>query len=157
MLLEEGLALARQVKDTWSISVAVANLGRVQLLTGGDPARAQTLLAEGLRLARDRNDRRVAAECVQGLAAVHAVEGRPREAARLFGNARMLLESTGAAASPAEEAIRERFLTPLQDSLGEQAFAAESEAGRSLSPDDVAALARRPGQAQTVASPAVSP
>jgi hypothetical protein len=88
---------------------------------------------------------------------VHALEGRAREAARLFGNAQMLLETTGAAASPAEEAIRTRFLTPLQDSLGEQAFAAESEAGRALSPDEVAELARRPGHAQTVASPAVSP
>ena len=83
-LLEEGLALARQVRDTWSISVAVANLGRVQLRTNGDPARAYALLVEGLKLARDRNDKRVAAECVQGLAAVNAIEGRAREAARLF-------------------------------------------------------------------------
>ena len=69
----------------------------------------------------------------------------------------MLLETTGAAASAAEQAIRARFLPPLQNDLGEQAFAAEWEAGRSLSPDEVAALALagRPGQAQTVASPAV--
>ena len=51
-LLEEGLALARQVRDTWSISVAVANLGRVQLRTNGDPTRAHALLVEGLKLAQ---------------------------------------------------------------------------------------------------------
>ncbi len=71
-LLEEGLAVARQVRDTWSISVAVGNLGRVQLRTSGDPALAHTLLVEGLKLARDRNDKRVAAECIQGIAAVNA-------------------------------------------------------------------------------------
>ena len=158
-LLEEGLALARQVRDTWSISVAVANLGRVQLRTNGDPARAYDLLVEGLKLARNRNDKRVAAECVQGLAAVNAIEGRAREAARLFASAELLLETTGAALSPAEEAIRDQFLTPLQTGLGEPAFATEWEAGRSLSPDDVVALALdgRPGHAQTVASPAVQP
>jgi non-specific serine/threonine protein kinase len=158
-LLEEGLALARQVRDTWSISVAVANLGRVQLRTGGDPARAYPLLAEGLKLARDRNDKRVMAECVQGLAAFNALEGRAREAARLFASADLLLETTGAALSQAEEAIRDQFLTPLQTGLGEPAFASEWEAGRSLTPDEVVALALegRPGHAQTVASPAVQP
>jgi predicted ATPase/predicted Ser/Thr protein kinase len=158
-LLEEGLALARQVRDTWSISVAVANLGRVQLRTGGDPARAYALLAEGLKLARDRNDKRVMAECVQGLAALNATEGRAREAARLFASADLLLETTGAALSQAEEAIRDQFLTPLQTGLGEPAFATEWEAGRSLAPDEVVALALegRPGHAQTVASPAVQP
>ncbi len=117
-LLEEGLALARQVRDTWSISVAVANLGRVQLRTNGDPARAHDLLAEGLELTRDRNDKRVTAECVQGIAAVNAIAGRAREAARLFASAEMLLETTGAALSPAEEAIRDQFLTPLRPNSG---------------------------------------
>jgi predicted ATPase/predicted Ser/Thr protein kinase len=158
-LLEEGLALARQVRDTWSISVAVANLGRVQLRTDGEPARAHALLVEGLKLARDRNDKRVAAECVQGIAAVNAIEGRAREAARLFASAELLLETTGATLSPAEEAIRDQFLTPLQTGLGEPAFATEWEAGRSLTPEEAIALALepRPGHAQTVASPVVKP
>ena len=37
---------------------------------------ARGFLAEGLRLARDRSDKRVTAECVQGLAAAAAGEGR---------------------------------------------------------------------------------
>jgi tetratricopeptide (TPR) repeat protein len=158
-LLEEGLAVARQVRDTWSISVAVANLGRVQLRTDGDPARAHSLLVEGLKLARDRNDKRVAAECIQGIAAVNAIEGRAREATRLFAGSELLLEATGAALSPAEEAIRDQFLTPLQTGLGEPAFGTEWEAGRSLSADELFALALegRPGHAQTVASPVVQP
>ena len=158
-LFEEGLALARQVRDTWSISVAVANLGRVQLRTDGDPARAHALLVEGLKLARDRNDKRVAAECIQGIAAVNAIEVRVRDATRLFAAAELLLETTGAAPSPAEEALRDEFLAPLQTGLGEAAFATEWEAGRALSSEEVFALALegRPGHAQTVASPAVQP
>ena len=155
-LFEEGLGLARQVRDTWSISVAVANLGRVQLRTNGDPARAHSLLVEGLKLARNRNDKRVTAECIQGLAAVNAIEGRAREATRLFAGAEVLLETTGATLTPAEEAIRDQFLTPLQTGLGEPAFATEWGAGRALSSEEVVALALegRAGHAPTVASPA---
>ena len=90
---------------------------------------------------------------------MNAIEGRAREAARLFAGAELLLETTGAALSPAEEAIRDQFLTPLQTGLGEPAFATEWEAGRSLSPEEVIALAleARPGHAQTVASPVPQP
>ena len=155
--LEEGLALARQVKDTWSISVAVTNLGRVQLQTKGEPASARILLREGLRLARDRNDKRVTAECVQGLAAVAASEGQAAEAARLFAGAETLRNTTGAALSPLEQSIEDRFLPPVRTELGEEAFAAETNTGRSLPPDDViaSALAAKPGSAQTITSPAL--
>ena len=157
--LEEGLALGRQVKDTWSISVAVTNLGRVQLRTGGDGPAARALFGEGLRLARDRNDKRVTAECVQGLAAAAASEGRTAEAARLFAGAETLREMTGAALSPVEQAIEERFLPAVEADLGEAESARERTAGRTLSPEEVVALAlaSRPVAAQTVASPAVTP
>src|SRR6185312_14877785 len=100
---EEGLALARQVKDGWSISVALANLGRERLYAG-DPAAARELLSEGLKLAWDRNDRRVAAECAHALAAVCAAEERPLDALQLFAGADALRESTGAVLSPSEAA-----------------------------------------------------
>ena len=104
----KALVLARAVKDTWSVSVVLANLGRVRLLRD-DAGAARGLLLDGLRLARDRNDRRVAAELVQGLAAVLASEGRQAESVRLLGAADALRETTGAALSPAEVLDRRAF------------------------------------------------
>jgi tetratricopeptide (TPR) repeat protein len=156
--LDEGLALGRQVKDTWSISVAVTTLGLVQLQANGDPAAARGFLAEGLRLARDRSDKRVTAECVQGLAAAAAGEGRVADAARLFAGAETLREATGAALSPVEQAIQDRFLPRVGAELGDEGLKRERDAGRALTPEEVVALAlaSKPAAAQTVASP-VSP
>src|SRR5438067_709843 len=157
-LLEEGLVLARAVKDTWTVSVVLANLGRVRLLRD-DAGAARGLFVDGLRLARDRNDRRVAAELVQGLAAVLAREERQADAARVLGAADALRETTGAAPSPAEALIGERFLAPVRASLGEAAFDAEQTSGRRLGIDDVLSLVAEPGRpavAETVTSP-VSP
>ena len=122
-------SLARAVKDTWGISVALLNLGRVRLCVG-DAASARGELEHGLRVARERGDRRVEAELVQGLAAVLALEERPVEAVRLLGAADALRESTGAAASPAETMLTARFLSPLRESMGESAFEAELAVGR---------------------------
>src|SRR5579862_1632693 len=129
-LLDESLGLARSVKDTWSISVALTNLGRLQLLAG-EPAAARNLFTDGLRVARERNDRRTAAELAQGLAAAAALEGAREDAARLAGAADLLRSTTGAAASPLETLVDERFLAPVRASLGER-YAPLHAGGRSL-------------------------
>src|SRR5205823_4004120 len=77
-----ALALARAVKDTWISSLALGNLARVRLCAADDPALARQLLAEALWLARERNDRRIAAEWIGTLAAERALEGRTADAAR---------------------------------------------------------------------------
>src|SRR5207247_4745816 len=100
------LALARKVKDTWIISMALGNLARVQLCANGDPRRAHGLLAEGLRLARERNDRRVSAEWAQALAAACVLQGRSEDASQLCACAEALRETTGAELYPAEKLIQ---------------------------------------------------
>src|SRR6185312_17264946 len=69
-LFQEGLRLAQELHDTWSMSLALTYLGRVTLQSGGDPSEAAKLFSESLALAKDRGDKRVVAECLQGLAAV---------------------------------------------------------------------------------------
>ena len=78
------------------MSLALTNLGRVALRDGGDAAEAAKLFADALELAKERGDKRVAAECLQGLAAVVARRGDGAQAARLFGACDALLESIGA-------------------------------------------------------------
>ncbi len=137
-LLEEALTLARRVKDTWVASVALGNLARVLLCADGDRVRVNMLLAEGLRLARDRNDRRLTAEWAQALAAATALEGRPDEAGRLCACAEALRETTGAELYPAETMIQELFLTPIRADAG---FPAALETARGLSADELIAAA----------------
>jgi predicted ATPase len=137
-LLEEALTIARRVKDTWVASVALGNLARVLLSSDSDRVRAGSLLAEGLRLARDRNDRRLTAEWAQALAAACALEGRPEEAGRLCACAEALRETTGAEMYPAEAMIQELFLTPIRADAG---FAAALETARGLSADELISLA----------------
>jgi predicted ATPase len=156
-LLQESLTLAHQVKDTWITSLALGNLARVRLCASDDLGRARELLAEALRLARDRNDRRGSAEWVQVLAAICAVDGRSVDASRLSACAEALRETTGAGLNPAETLIRDRFLATLRADTG---FAASLESARAQSTDELiadamAAATERPSSA-TVASPAIA-
>jgi hypothetical protein len=114
------------------MSLALVNLGRIELEGGGEVARASALFADGLQLAKERGDKRVAAECIQGVAAAAALNGDQAEATRLLAAAEALLESIAAHPSPAELSIVERFAPPAREALGEEQFAAEWAAGRAL-------------------------
>ncbi len=134
-MLQEGFKLARELGDTWSMSLALTNLGRVALRDGGDAAEAAKLFADALKLAKERGDKRVAAECLQGLGAVFATTDEGAQAARLFGACDALLESIGATPTSIEVSLNEQFIPPVRASLGEERFKSEWVAGRSEPPD----------------------
>jgi predicted ATPase len=138
-LLEEGLGLARELRDTWSVSLALANLGRVQFFEGA-PEQAQALFLEGLRLAKERGDKRVASECLQGIAAATASTEEAERAARLLGAAEAMLSAIGATASQLERSIEEQVGPMLRVRLGEDVWEGERAAGARLSADDAIAL-----------------
>jgi predicted ATPase/serine/threonine protein kinase len=138
-LLQEGLSLARDVRDTWSMSLALVNLGRVRLYEDS-PDEALQLFEDALKLAKDRGDKRVGAECLQGIGAATASGEEPERAARLFGAADAMLESIGAMAAPAEQAIEERFGSELGERLGDEAWEAARAEGARLSADEAIAL-----------------
>jgi serine/threonine-protein kinase PknK len=138
-LLEEGLELARELGDTWSISVALGNLAEAALRRN-DLSHARSLLAEALAAAQTRGDKRIAAELLQRTAALSAADGDIARATRLRGAAEALRTSTGAPASPAEEAIEEAWLGSARALLGND-FEALSESGRGLELDEAIALA----------------
>jgi non-specific serine/threonine protein kinase len=139
-LLEEGLTAAREIRDTWQISVGLVNLGRVQLYEGATE-RAHALFCEGLSLAKERGDKRIASECLQGLAAASGANGEPERSARLWGAAQAILEAIGATPSLAERAIQDRFQPPVCTRLGEEAFEREVAAGRRLTAEEAIAYA----------------
>ena len=119
------------------MSLALTNLGRVALRDGGDTAEAAKLFADALKLAKERGDKRVAAECLQGLGAVvgeprrrragGAAVRRVRRAAR--GDRRDADDDRGGA---------QRAVHPARckSSLGDERFTAEWGAGRAEQPEE---------------------
>jgi hypothetical protein len=102
-------------------------------LINGDVPEATKLFGGGLELAKARGDKRVAAECLQGLGAVSAARGEGAQAARLLGAAEALLESISATPAAVEVRMSEQYIPQLKASLGEASFAAEWLAGRGQS------------------------
>jgi predicted ATPase len=154
-LFEEALGLAREVKDTWITSVALGHLARKRLLGDADTVKARELMAEALRLARDRNDRRLAAEWVQTLAVACVLEGSEADAARFAASAVALCETTGAEPYPAEELLQERFLSEVH---ADPEFAAALGTARGQPPEQLVAEAteaagQRRSSSETVTSP----
>jgi tetratricopeptide (TPR) repeat protein len=139
-LLQESLALARELRDSWSISRALAELGRVDL-QAGRPQAAGALFTEGIALAKERGDKRVMAECLQGLAIAAACRGEERRAVRVLGASESLRDSISATPTRPERLVYERFVPPLRERMGAVAFEAELAAGRVLATDAALELA----------------
>src|SRR5438128_1690961 len=108
----------------------------------GDRERAALLLTEGLTTARKRGDKRIAAECLHTAGGLAAADADPARAARLWGAADALRESTGAAQSPAELAVDDEWLTDVRNRLGDEEYGRERSAGRELDLDAASQLVR---------------
>src|SRR5262249_42277630 len=96
-LYEESLDLFRQIQP--EPPSVLHNLAYLALHRGHLP-RAASLFRESLVRFQSRDERRGIAECLVGLAALVAREGRPQRAARLLGVADAILAKIGATLSP---------------------------------------------------------
>ncbi|MGD9891858.1 MAG: tetratricopeptide repeat protein [Dehalococcoidia bacterium] len=139
-LLEESLALAREVGDTWQVAATLGNLGEVARRQG-DHQRATALLEECTGLYRLLGDKRRLAECLEELAGLAAELGRPERAAHLGGAAHALRENMGAPAAPMEQASIASTRKTARAALGDAAFLAAWDAGRTLPLEEAIALA----------------
>jgi predicted ATPase/DNA-binding CsgD family transcriptional regulator len=96
-LAEENLTLHREVENTRGIVMHLTVLGMISLLMR-DHERAMALLEEDLRLSRRLGDRINVVYCLLVSAGVSAERGRQIRAARLWGAAETLQETSGVAA-----------------------------------------------------------
>ena len=140
--LQEGFALARELGDTWSMSLALTNLGRVALRSGGDAAEAAKLFADGLR-AREGARR----QARRGRMPSGAGGRRRRRAATA---PRLRVSSVRATRCSSRSARRrrrsrsrsnEQFVPPVRATLGDERFTAEMAAGRAEAPGEAIELA----------------
>lgn len=129
-LCEEGWRAS--IGDPWASSIHVSCLVGLRVVQGRH-AEANALGVEVLALCRDIDDPIRAAWSFVGVAAAHAVQGRPLRAARLWAASEQLLDSAAASLPSTHRWIRDRHLEGVRAALGDAAFQVASAEGRAMS------------------------
>jgi hypothetical protein len=132
------VALFKEMRHQYGTTVSLYTLAQV-VEASGDDARSQSLYEEGIAVARKEGNRQTVAFGLEGLARVVAVKGALSWAARLWGAAETLRETSGAPIAPRERPAYERSVAATRAQLGGQAFAAAWAKGRTMTPEQVLA------------------
>src|SRR5262249_23716858 len=130
-LHEESLHIRRELGDRQGMAWSLLCLGNVAY-PQGKYTEARAHLGESLRLFGALGGGKGVAQCLGGLAAVRLEEEAIQTAVGLWGAAHALRESTGAPLSPHEREQHDRQVEQARSALGEDAFAAAWEQGRTL-------------------------
>jgi len=129
-LLEESLALRRELGDQPGVAASLLALGEVAL-SQGDRGLAESVYEESLAIQRELGDLRGFAECVEGLACLAAAGQQPERALRLAGAASTLRASIGVPLSSADQQRLDQRLKPASNTRsGEAGDLAWSEGQR---------------------------
>ena len=138
-LLEESVASLRRHKYPLRVANALAitlsRLGSVECEMGRD-ARASELHKESLKLARRFGFTFDVVICLEGMARVHAIQGRPKRAARLLGASAARHEEKGTPLTPITRADRDHAVAEIRAAIGEDALAAEWAKGNAMTLQD---------------------
>jgi predicted ATPase/DNA-binding CsgD family transcriptional regulator len=137
-----GARLSREAGDLYSLEMMLLNQGFAALRSGDLPQAGQWL-AEGLRIARQLDDRVAQCHLLGGLGCCAAGSREPRLAAQLFGAMETLRAEAGASLNAGMAPVLERAAAQVTAALGPPAFATEYQAGQRLSRDAAASLALR--------------
>ena len=124
----------RESGDSRGVAEVLLELGRVARAQGED-ARALELCRESLILSQRLDNKAYVAFCLTALAGIFQVTGNPARAARLFGVAEVLLESSGAVLDPRGRLEYDNDLDAARLQLGKAAFAKAWQEGRIMKID----------------------
>lgn len=83
----------------------------------GDYDEALSFFSEASTILVGLGNRKLSADCLEGLASVAARQRQPERAATLFGAAHSLREGAGAALSPSERPIHNHYLAAAREQL----------------------------------------
>jgi len=128
---EETIAVLRDAGETWALGIILSDLAALRVIEG-HVADAEACANEALTFCRSLRDRRGVGWCLQSLAMLDTTAGRARRAAWLYGAADALLQSVGATEQVTFSRAQDRYLTLSRDAIGEFAFRAAYDAGRSM-------------------------
>jgi predicted ATPase/DNA-binding CsgD family transcriptional regulator len=137
-----GTRLSREAGDLYSLGMMLLNQG-FAALTAGDLRQAGERLTDGLRIARQVDDRVAQCHMLGALGCCAATSREPRLAAQLFGAMESLRAEAGASVNAGMAPTLAKATTSVTATLGASRFAAEFTAGRQLSRDAAARLALR--------------
>ncbi len=140
-LIEQSLALFRDMGDRWHAIWPISSLGRIKA-RHGDFAAAHALYKESLAEACALGDNWLIAICLEGLAG-----GEGIWAARLLGAAETLRDTTNISMALVYRVGYERAVATIGARLGEQAFALARAEGRTMTLEQVLGA---PGRATAV-------
>jgi predicted ATPase/transcriptional regulator with XRE-family HTH domain len=134
-LLEESQASLRRqtypLRVANALAITLSRLGSVECEMGRD-ARASELHKESLKLARRFGFTFDVVICLEGMARVQAIQGRPERAARLLGAAAARREEKGTPLTPITRADRDHAVTEIRAAIGEDALAVEWAKGNAM-------------------------
>jgi predicted ATPase/class 3 adenylate cyclase/Tfp pilus assembly protein PilF len=119
-LFEEGLALSREMNDTWWLANSISNLATVSH-SQGDSERATELYEKSMDLFREQGDKQSLTYCLTNLAMVACSQGDLRRAAQLTEEAVALQRELGARGDVALGLCNLGWIALLQDDLGRAA------------------------------------
>jgi non-specific serine/threonine protein kinase len=153
--LQEALRVAEAHGYQHLAAGVAANLGFAYLM-GADAAGARRLLIGVLDTARATGEKAFVHVAVLGLALAASADGYPAVAATLHGAADHQYEQAGQAFDALELGLRTSDHARLRDALGEAAFDAAYQHGRTLSQADAIALAVGMAQPDPGPAPAVT-
>ncbi len=135
-----GARLSREAGDLYSLGMMLMNQGYAALMAG-DLHESQVRFLEGLRIARQIDDRVAQCYLLGALGCCAAGSGETRLAARLFGAMENLRAEVGASINVGLAPALAQARAAVTAALGPARFDAEFEAGRRMSPDAAARLA----------------
>ena len=138
--LLESLEIFRTLNDRDGIVYETFNLGLAEYLTGS-PDAAEAYFAESLDLARRVRMKASTAYALIGLAMADSGKAEMGRSARLHGAADEALAALGETVEPLEARLRDLDCQRLRSAMGAEAFEAEYAAGRTLTSEEILALA----------------
>ncbi|MBB6351012.1 BTAD domain-containing putative transcriptional regulator [Nonomuraea muscovyensis] len=136
--LLDGVPRHPEAEPALHLPTTCIELGFLRELRG-DPAAARELHLEALVAAQRIGDPLTVAWAVEGLASASAAAGLHERAARLLGLAAEIRHTGRTPANPSERDEADRVAASARAALGEEAFTAAYERGRTLKPDDAIA------------------
>jgi predicted ATPase len=139
-LHRECLAMFRELGDKWNIAMALANQGRVAL-AAGETEEARLLFGDGLELSCALGVKQGVLACLEGLAMIAVRLGNVRQAPVLFGAAERIREALGTPIPPYEADDYNYSRAASEASLDEEAFSAARAEGKTMSLEQVCAIA----------------
>jgi predicted ATPase/class 3 adenylate cyclase/DNA-binding CsgD family transcriptional regulator len=139
LLLEESLVLFKEVGERGRIAEAFFVQGFISI-SQGDYAAARAVLEESLNISKKLDYKWDTVACLEGLAAVVALQGEPVRAVWFMSAAQVLRETIGTPLPSLFQAPHELTIASVRTQLGEQAFDAAWAEGRTMTPEQALAV-----------------